>query len=540
MSEYVPLFLVHVVGFSGFLWLGLYALARGDRGQIATLTGAAALVTASFFFAGALNAAQTDARAAALIQRLTWWDTVLPITLWLHLSLRLNTRSITASLRRPVLVSAYGLTAVLIVLGMATNLLRDYSGAGHGGQVGVGPFYWLYVVCLLAGTGLAALNVMGTNARGRDANSTVLTIAGPPERDVESAGIPPATPAAVSMQSPAMYGARAVRGTAARLLIAGSVCFVLGAGYLTLNILFRLTPYELPAYILLLLGLGAVGATVVVQSALLLGKDVRRDALYSSTGLLILLALYLTVTALLVGFRGPAHGLFALVLAGLVTLGHTLFDLLRERLDQLFFSRGVREERAAARAYADALATHPIGPHPDLATVKSFDDAVRRALTHLSDPTKLATTPLLTLRAVGDALAAQGLEDNRLNRAAMLREILLDLLDGLRPADGSGSVTGDAWRYYNCLYYPYVRGIGRRRAPAVLRQLKERRQRDGTPRTDLERCCEWIINTDQDTWYKWQRRGSDSLSAVLREREAAVGGVVPVEAVPSPVRLATS
>jgi hypothetical protein len=35
---------------------------------------------------------------------------------------------------------------------------------------------------------------------------------------------------------------------------------------------------------------------------------------------------------------------------------------------------------------------------------------------------------------------------------------------------------------------------------------------------------------DEDTFYKWQRRGSDTLAAALREREAAAGGVVPPEA----------
>ena len=39
-----------------------------------------------------------------------------------------------------------------------------------------------------------------------------------------------------------------------------------------------------------------------------------------------------------------------------------------------------RPRRAAARAYAEALATQPAGPSPDLASRKRFDDAVRRAL----------------------------------------------------------------------------------------------------------------------------------------------------------------
>jgi hypothetical protein len=172
----------------------------------------------------------------------------------------------------------------------------------------------------------------------------------------------------------------------------------------------------------------------------------------------------------------------------------------------------VQEERAAARASEEALATQPAGPNPELATRKAFDDAVRRALTHLSDPTKLATSPLLNLQTVARGVADQHLEENRLNRAAVLKEILVELLDGLRPADRGGGVTGDAFRYYNCLYYPYVRGLTRRRGPTVLRQLQERRHRDGSPRSDLERVIAWLLQVDEDTYYKWQRRGSDTIA----------------------------
>lgn len=509
MSEAVPLFVLHAVGFAGFLWLGLYALTRGDRGPVATLTGATALVTACFFVSGALNSLQTDHRTAALLQRLTWWDNILPIALWLHLSLRLNPRAEIARWRRPALLGAYGLAVALSVVGMATNLVRDYTGSSILGPVTAGPLYPLYVAFLLGGTGVAVVNMVGLRRAVRSAD------AGDAEHEGATSGDDATTGAPL-----------ALGGTEIRLLLLGGICFLLGAGYLAVNNLIQLTRYEFPAYTLLLAGLGAVGAAIVVQGALLLGKDVRRDALYSLTGLAGLLILYLLADGLLVGITGLQHGIFALVLTALITCGHVLYDVLRAWLDQVFFTPSVRAERAAARAYAEALAVPPIGPHPDLATVKAFDDAVRRALTHLSDPTKLATAPLLTLRIVERAIAEQGLEDNRLNRAAALREILINLLDGLRPTDGS-RVTHPSWRYYNCLYYPYVRGIGRRQAPTVLRQLQERRRREGTPRGNLELCIEWMLQVDQDTWYKWQRRGSDTLSAAVREREAALGGPVP-------------
>lgn len=308
----------------------------------------------------------------------------------------------------------------------------------------------------------------------------------------------------------------------------GALLFLIATVYIALRFLLNSDWAETPPYVLLLAGLGAVGAAVAVRSALLLGRDVRRDFLYSFTVVAVLLALYLVTDGLLVGFATVAHALFALSLTALIVASHTLYDPGRNLLDRVFFTPVVREERAAARAYAEALAAPPAGPHPDLATCKAFDDAVRRALTHISDPTKLATTPLLNLQIVAKGVSEQGIEDNRLTRAAVLKDILLELLDGLRPQDGSGGkVTGDAWRYYNCLYYPYLRGLGRRRAPTALRALAERRRREGGPRTELEQALEWLLQVDEDTFYKWQRRGSDTIAAALREREERVGGAVP-------------
>jgi hypothetical protein len=88
-------------------------------------------------------------------------------------------------------------------------------------------------------------------------------------------------------------------------------------------------------------------------------------------------------------------------------------------------------------------------------------------------------------------------------------------------------VTGDAYRYYNCLYYPYVQGISRRRLPAVQRRLQERRQQEGSARTDQERIVDWLLQQDEATFYRWQRRASDTLAAALREREVGAGGAVP-------------
>ncbi len=498
--SHTALFLLHVLGFGGFVWLGLYTLTRGDRGPVALLTGVTALVTACFFLSGGLLSAPHHTRDTVLwINRVFWGAAVLPVALWLHLSIRLNPHAAAARWRGPVLWVAYGAAALLTLSGMSTDLVNNYHTAMPTTPVIAGPLYIVYVIFLFSCVGFSVVNL------------SMLAWRRAPEDTA------PAGPAATG------------------LLVVGGVCFLAGAGLLSLNSLLRSALDELPAYVLLLAGLGAVGATVVVQGALLMGRDVRREVVYNLVGLGLLLGLYLLATGVLVGFPDVRHDVLVFVLTALITSGHTLYNVAGGWLDGIFFTPVVREERAAARAYADALATVPAGPHPDLATPKAFEDAVRRALAHLSDPTKLATSPLLNLSVVAQAVADQRLDDDRLGRAAALKELLLELLEGLRPRDPAGRATGDAWRFYNCLYYPYVRGLGRRRAPSVLRQLGERRRRDGGPRGELEQVLEWLLQVDEDTFYKWQRRGSDTIAAALREREVAAGGPAPRAADARPV-----
>lgn len=494
MAAETPLFLVHLLGFAAFLWHGLYVLSRGDGGHIARLTAITALVTCCLFgfsgFQEAIHTSPMDTRV--LVDRLIWWAAVLPGALWLHLSLSLNLRAAAASWRRPTILVGYGAALALIALGAVTDSIRHYDTGGV--PDAAGPLYILYVLFILACAGMAAAALATMRAPDGDGSAGAIEV---------------------------------------RMLLAGALCFLLGAGYESLRQLLHSGWSEFPGWLLLVVGLGAVGGTVGVQSNLLLGRDVRRDFLYNFTGLIVLLVPYLAISGALVGFDDTRHRLLALLLTALITTGHTLYDRARERLDAAFFSPPVREERAAARAYVEALATQPVGPNPELATRKQFDDAVRRALTHLSDPTKLATSPLLNLATVARAVQDQSLEDDRLTRAAALKEILLELLDGLKPADGTGGPTADAARFYNCLYFPYVRGVSRRRAPTIQRQLRERRQRDGTARSDLERVVDWLIQVDEDTFYKWQRRGSDTIAAALRERERAAGGAVPDESTQS-------
>jgi len=236
-----------------------------------------------------------------------------------------------------------------------------------------------------------------------------------------------------------------------------------------------------------------------------------------------LLLLSATIIARIFGADRPLRWPLAVLTMALISVLRTLLDTWSSRhAGGMLESAGPRPDHRPP-----AAPTMPVAIAPHLATRKAFDDAVRRALTHLGDPTRLATSPLLDLALVTRALHDQGLEDTRLTRVAVLKPLLVTLIGTLRPPQHEGDGTDAAWRYYNCLYYPYVRGFARRRVPTALRALAERRSRDGSPRGDLERALEWLMQVDEDTYYKWQRRGSDTIAGALRERERAAGGTVP-------------
>jgi hypothetical protein len=236
----------------------------------------------------------------------------------------------------------------------------------------------------------------------------------------------------------------------------------------------------------------------------------------------------------------------------LVTFTHTTFDVGRSVLDRLFFSVPERDARAEARDYASALGTTPVtapAPERELAPTlseepageppppaenaappaleheyKAFPAQVRKALTGLKSPPQLAKSPLLSLALVEQRVGRAGQEDNRLNRVAALRELLIEQIEGLRPnSNGAAHRVGEAWRFYNVLYYPYVRELSRKSALAEARRLGEERRRAGQREPgELEQVLAWLADVDEDTFYKWQRRASDMIAAILWEENAKI------------------
>ena len=75
------------------------------------------------------------------------------------------------------------------------------------------------------------------------------------------------------------------------------------------------------------------------------------------------------------------------------------------------------------------------------------------------------------------------------------------------------------------LYYPYVRELSRKSALAEARRLGEERRRAGQREPgELEQVLAWLADVDEDTFYKWQRRASDTIATILWEENGKIAG----------------
>ncbi len=513
-----PVVIAQIVGFGVFLWLGLYLLVRVTSRTPLIVVGLVALFAqATFFAASVLTFHTQDLQALIVLERTFWWTAVLPVAAWFHFTdliaheIGEDKPGRVRNVWSPQVVCVYVVALVITVAGTVSDLFIRYNepvfaSAQRFAYLERGVAYPLQIAYLgLAGTG-ATFNVV--RALRRIAHS-----------DNE--------------------GDRAL-AQQLKLLVGGALPFLAGGLYIASRYTWNPSITVLPGYLLLLVGLGMLGYGIAHFGLLLEGQNIQRDFIYSLCGIVLINLLYVG----LVGLTGAlsVHSLVALV--GLATLTHTTFDSGRRWLDTFFFNPAEQAARAEARDYATVLGTMPVAqpaalhsaelpvdepvvdeqhaissvPPADFGDEKAFKSLVRKAISNLKSPPHLAKSPLLTLELVAQRLARQGQADNRLNRAAALREILVEHIDTLRPTSDETVKVGEAWRFYNVLHYPYVRELSRKGALAEARRLAEERRRAGQRQPgDLEQVLMWLADVDEDTFYKWQRKASDTLATMLWE-----------------------
>lgn len=509
-----PVVLAQIVGFGMFFWLGLYLLVRAAYRTTLIVVAALGVLTQALFFASsALTYTAQSIETLAVLERWTWWTAVVPIGLWFHFSslivLPIAAQRQLRVFSRPAIL-VYVLAALISIVGSTTDLFLSYNNpVGQAGSylyIGPGPLYVIQIAYL----GLVAVGAFANLLRALRATAVR-----------EAPGERPLT-------------------KQLRLLVIGAVLFLIGALWIVARYSWIATAYVLPGYLFLFAGIAVLGYGIANYGLLLEGQDIRRDFFYTLTGIGIMNLLY----AGLVALTGSISVSNLLALIALVTLTHTTFDRWRDVLDRLFFTEAEQTARAEARDYATLLGTVPVEPaiQPSLDLIeevpavgtapaaddvladvelgggKVFKDTVRKAITGLKSPPQLAKSPLLTLKLVDQRLKESGLPDNRLNRAAVLRELLIAQIESLRPNDDASGPAGEAWRFYNVLYYPYIQAVSRKGALSESRRLAEARRRQGHARPDeLEQVLSWLADVDEDTFYKWQRRASDTIALILWE-----------------------
>jgi hypothetical protein len=515
-----PAVIAQVAGFGVFLWVGLYLLVRAPgRTPLIVVSALGLFAQAAYFATGALADTTANLGWFLVLEQGFWWTTVLPVATWFHVSNLIDRQPFWPESRRRArllftrrVVLVYTAALCVTLFGSIGDLIIDYSHpvrVNGGYAVSSGVAYPIYIIYLGATAAGALFNLV----RGLQRFARRPGVAGP----------------AIQRQL--------------RVLVGGGLFFLAGGLWISARKYWALPISALPGFLCLFVGLAALAYSIVYFGLLLEGQNIRRDFIYSLTGITLMNLLY-------VGLLAPA-GLFSaaslLALVGLVTVTHTAFDSGRAVLDRLFFNRDEQAARAEARDYATALAALPVAapgllpeaapleapaeevpaeaetPAPQADDEKHFKDAVRRALTGLKSPPRLAQSPLLGLTMVERRVAQAGQPDNRLNRVAALRELLIEQIDGLRPSEQSGARVGDAWRFYNVLYFPYVRELSRKAALAEVRRLADERRRDGQRAPgDLEQVLSWLADVDEDTFYKWQRRASDTIATMLWEENAKI------------------
>jgi hypothetical protein len=198
-----------------------------------------------------------------------------------------------------------------------------------------------------------------------------------------------------------------------------------------------------------LLGLDLVflGITITAWDAFDEGESIRAHLVRS-----FISAVYYSGTLVLIASFFSKNQTLLLFLITFGILTQTFSNALQSLLDRLTLSRSINDERQTLRQTADALpllASRTL--EVDSVNEEQFTRLTRRALSHLGDLPKLATSPLVNLPAIHGT--------NPLDRAHALKSLLVQSIQKLKPQSESKFGITDEWRYYNALHFPYVLGL---------------------------------------------------------------------------------
>lgn len=249
-----------------------------------------------------------------------------------------------------------------------------------------------------------------------------------------------------------------------------------------------------------LLGLDLVflGVTITAWDAFDEGEAIRVHLVRS-----FISALYYAGALALIASLFSENKILLLILITFGILTQTFSNTLQSLLDGLTLSQQLNDERQTLLQTADAL---PLlsALEPASGNEEQFTRLTRRALSHLGDLPKLATSPLVNLPAVHGT--------NPLDRAHSLKSLLAQSIQKLKPQSESKFGNTDEWRYYNALYFPYVLGL----KPYV-------RRADYDTLDDVSRAAlDWFqTSVPERTLHNWQNSAAKLIAEDIRESKVS-------------------
>ena len=294
------------------LWLGFYIVTRSPRSRISWLASAT-LWAFSGSFLNTLTYINISTEQRSTLPWWWGWSAALAAPLWFHLSVSFLPSRL-ARKQRPLVILVYLLTLNFVAMEAYTPWV--FAGATtkpliyHSAQR-PGPLFPLFGLSLIAVSALSLYNLYLSWKQAR----------GP-----------------------------TVKQQLTMLLWATSLALV-GAAYANLSIWLGLDTLTLVNTLSLGAGMALLGYGVARYNALIEGRAIGLDFLYTFLAIGLVTGFYLLVTFISYIIYDVPFIAFIFVIM-LATISHSLYDWARTYLDRLFYRRQYREVRANLREFA--------------------------------------------------------------------------------------------------------------------------------------------------------------------------------------------